>query len=111
MKRQRPIARVIALTVGAAALIAGTAADARSIGGASPHVSMNGSRVTPRTHLDLPHNIPVRKNVRGHCVLKFIPRVLSASYSGRPHGRHGHGRHYHPNNGGKMVLEPKLVCA
>jgi hypothetical protein len=110
MKRQRPIARVIALTIGATALIAGNAADARPISGAGSHVSMNNPRVAPRTNLDLPHNIPVRKNVRGHCVLKFIPRVLSAGYSDRPRGHFGYGRRYHPGNGGKLVLEQKLVC-
>lgn len=110
MKHQRPVNRSIVFVIGAIALIAGYAADARPISGAGSHVSMNNRGIAPRTNFNLPHKIPVRKNVQGHCVLKFIPRVLAAEYSGRPHGNHGYGWHRHSGNAGKPVYEQKLVC-
>lgn len=110
MKRQTHFACGIVLIVGAITLITGNAADARPIGGASPHMTMNSPRLAPRTNLELPQKAAVRDNGRVNCVLKSVPRALAAGYSDRPRGHHGHGRQYYRGNGGEVVYEQKLVC-
>lgn len=110
MKRQTRFACGIVLIAGATALIAGSAADARPIGGPGPHLTMNSPRVAPRTNFELPQKAAVRDNGRVHCVLKSVPRALAAGYSDRPRGHHDHGRRYYRGNGGEVVYEQKLVC-